>query len=432
MKTVSSWGRLTQGLHRTSPLQDRLQAHRQILLDTPGLAHGAGRSYGDVALNANGQLWMTTGLNKFIDFDAQQGILACEAGVLLKDIQDTFVPRGWMLAVTPGTQWVTVGGAIANDVHGKNHHRQGSFADHVLSITLARTDGQCLQLQPQDPLFRATVGGLGLTGVMLVVRLRLKKVPGPWLQTQSAPFHGLDQFFAMARQAESEWEYTVSWIDCLAKGEPRGIFMCANHAPVTGHWPQPDSATRLGLPLTPPFSLINGASLRLFNALYYRLNARHTGPQLQHYRPFFYPLDKLQHWNRMYGPSGFFQHQCVLPPEGARAGLQALLKEISDSKEGSFLAVLKTFGDRRSMGLLGFPRPGVTLALDFPNRGPRTLALLDRLDAVVRDCAGTLYLAKDARMSREFFMQAYPEYPEFSAYRDPGISSEMSRRLMGS
>lgn len=431
MKAVAAWGRLTQGLHHTMALQERLQVPSQIRNKLPGLAHGAGRSYGDVGLNENGQLWMTTGLDKLIRFDAEQGILDCEAGVLLKDIQDTFVPRGWMLAVTPGTQWVTAGGAVANDVHGKNHHRQGSFGDHVLGIQLARTDGQCLQLQPQDPLFRATLGGLGLTGVILTVRIRLQKVPGPWLQTHSKPFHGLDDFFAMAQKADAEWEYTVAWIDCLAKGEPRGIFMCANHAPAADHGPAPKIRPRRNLPLTPPFSLVNTASLKLFNEVYFRLNARRSGTHMLDYRAFFYPLDNLQNWNRMYGPAGFFQHQCVLPPSTSREGLKALLAEISASNEGSFLAVLKTFGDRRSAGLLGFPRPGVTLALDFPNRGARTRALLHRLDAVVQSCGGTLYLAKDASMSRDFFESAYPEHAEFSTFRDPGISSEMSRRFWG-
>ncbi|MFM7026311.1 MAG: FAD-dependent oxidoreductase [Limnohabitans sp.] len=431
MKTVSSWGRLTQSPHRTRALQDRQRAPDQIHGSLPGLAHGAGRSYGDVALNAGGQLWMTSGLDKLIGFDAEQGILECEAGVLLKDIQDTFVPRGWMLAVTPGTQWVTVGGAIANDVHGKNHHRQGSFGDHVLTMTLARTDGQCLQLHPQDPLFIATVGGLGLTGVILSVRLRLQKVPGPWLQTNSQPFHGLDAFFALSRQADANWEYTVAWVDCLAQGQPRGIFMCANHALTPEGGPARKVRPNRGLPLTPPFSLVNTASLKLFNEVYFRINARRSGDKLQHYQQFFYPLDGLQDWNRMYGPAGFYQYQCVLPPATAREGLQALLDEISESREGSFLAVLKTFGERRSMGMLGFPRPGVTLALDFPNRGPSTQALLDRLDGVVQACGGTLYLAKDARMPRPFFEQAYPRHAEFSAFRDPGISSEMSRRLLG-
>ena len=431
MKPISSWGRLTHGNHQVEYLQSRVQAAQQLQKDAPpGLAYGAGRSYGDVCLNEGGLLWLTSGLDKLMGFDAEQGILHCESGVLLKDIQDTFVPRGWMLPVTPGTQWVTVGGAIANDVHGKNHHRLGSFGDHVVRISLARTDGQCLQLQPGDEFFHATVGGLGLTGVILSAQIRLRKVPGPWLQTQSMAFHGLDAFFDLASQSEADWEYTVAWIDCLARGQPRGIFMRSNHVEAQERPPLPVKPART-FALTPPISLVNTLSLKLFNELYFRVNAWRAGTHLQDYRQFFYPLDGLQHWNRMYGPAGFFQYQCVLPPSTAREGMQSLLDEIASSAEGSFLAVLKTFGERHGLGMLSFPRPGVTLALDFPNRGKTTHALLDRLDHVVQSCGGTLYLAKDARMPRDFFEKAYPEHVDFTAFRDPGIRSEMSRRLWG-
>ena len=444
MKPVSAWGRLSQDLHEVQTLTDRTSVAPILAAHQPGLAFGNGRSYGDVCLNPNGHLWHTTGLNKFIAFDETSGRLVCEAGVLLRDIQRLCVSRGWMLPVTPGTQLITVGGAIANDVHGKNHHAVGSFGDHVLGLSLVRTNGEALSLDwVNTPAWMsATVGGLGLTGVIVTAELQLRRVSSPWLRTETLPYQGLSEFFDLADASEHDWEHTVSWIDCLAGKTARGIFMRANplSAQQVATMPSLRAALTaqnrkmqrkpLTMPFVPPVSLVNGLSLRPFNLAYYQLQKLKSGFDVAHYEPFFYPLDNLQHWNRMYGPRGFYQYQSVVPREVGHDAVQAMLDAIAHSGEGSFLAVLKTFGNREAKGMLSFPQPGVTLALDFPNRGERTRQLFERLDAIVRSARGRLYMAKDARMPRDLFEAGYPRLSEFATYRDPGISSAMSRRLM--
>jgi len=427
---ISSWGRLSADPHEVSILSDRKTALAVIGAGHRGLPHGNGRSYGDVCLNPGGLLWKTTGLDRFIHFDTTTGLLRCEAGILLRDIQQMSVPRGWILPVTPGTQLITVGGAIANDVHGKNHHVLGTFGNHVRLLTLARTNGQLIECGPNDKpdWYAATVGGLGLTGVILEATIQLRRVAGPWLETENIPYTSLDEFFHLADESEANWEHTVSWIDCLS-GAGKGIFMRGNPADV-GPRPAPTMRKRT-MPLTPPMSLVNGLSLRPFNLAYYQLQKLKGGRGIAHYEPFFYPLDNLLEWNRMYGPRGFYQYQSVVPREGGKEAVAAMLKEIEHSGEGSFLAVLKTFGKREPVGMLSFPRPGVTLALDFPNKGEKTLKLLARLDAIVKEVGGCLYPAKDARMPPELFRAGYPHLDEFLKFRDPGISSGLSRRLIG-
>jgi FAD/FMN-containing dehydrogenase len=424
---INSWGRLGQFEHTVHRLSDRLSVATQLQHDRYGLAFGMGRSYGDVCLNPGGVLWNTTGLDRFISFDEHSGKLVCEAGVLLRDIQRLCVPRGWMLPVVPGTQYVTAGGAIANDIHGKNHHKAGSFGDHVLQFTLARTDGSLMQYRPGDALFAATVGGLGLTGVITELALQLQRVPGPWLAVETLPYRNLNEFFELADSSEAEWEHTVSWVDCLS-GEGRGIFMRANAVDAGKDQPAPGRTIRV--PFVPPVSLVNRWSLRPFNAMYFHTKKTQR-TSLQHYEAFFHPLDKVLDWNRMYGPHGFFQYQCVLPRKLGKDAIQAILRRIARSGTGSFLAVLKTFGERESKGMLSFAMPGVTLALDFPNQGASTLQLLSALDAIVREAKGRLYPAKDARMPVDLFESGYPRLKEFLVHRDAGISSAMSRRLMG-
>jgi FAD/FMN-containing dehydrogenase len=444
MKAVSAWGRLSYDLHDVQVLTDRTHVAHVLAAHKPGLAFGNGRSYGDVCLNPKGNLWQTSGLNKLIAFDEATGRLVCEAGVLLRDIQRLFVPRGWMLPVTPGTQLITVGGAIANDVHGKNHHAVGSFGDHVLGVSLARTSGEVLKLDwfNTPEVLGATLGGMGLTGVIVTAELQLRRVGSPWLRTETLPYQGLDEFFELADASEHDWEHTVSWIDCLAGKTARGIFMRANHMTAQEAAAKPSlrqalaaqqrkmECQPLSMPFVPFMSLVNGLSLKPFNMAYYQLQKMKRGFDVAHYEPFSYPLDNLQHWNRMYGPRGFYQYQSVVPREVGTPAVQAMLDAIAASGEGSFLAVLKTFGNREAKGMLSFPWPGVTLALDFPNRGKRTLKLFEQLDAIVREAKGRLYMAKDARMSRDMFEAGYPRLSEFTAHRDAGISSAMSRRLM--
>jgi FAD/FMN-containing dehydrogenase len=428
---VSAWGRLSAHPHRLMFLSDPSTVAQRLAESTlPGLAHGMGRSYGDSCLNPEGTLWMTRGLDHFIAFDPDTGRLVCEAGVLLRDIQRLVVQRGWLLPVTPGTQMVTVGGAIANDVHGKNHHAQGSFGDHVLGLTLVRTDGQTLRCSPSERAdwFAATVGGLGLTGVITQAELQLRRVSGPWMDTETLPYGSLDQFFAISDHSDADWEHGVSWIDCLSGAGSRGLFMRANHSSATSGPAAPKRHRRM--PFVPPISLINRLSLRPLNTAYFNLKRWQTGLALAHVEPFNYPLDNLKDWNRMYGPRGFYQYQCVVPRSVGPDAMTAMLQAIQRSGQGSFLAVLKTFGQRTAPGLLSFPMPGVTLALDFPNRGDDTHHLMDRLDAIVREAKGRLYAAKDARMPKDLWVSGYPRLNEFLAFRDPGISSGFSRRVM--
>ncbi len=431
MKAISSWGRLNALPHQLIKLADPDQVTDVIRQQKPGVAFGNGRSYGDVCLNPDGVLWHTGGLDRLIQFDGQTGRLVCGAGVLLRDIQRVMVPQGWILPVTPGTQLITVGGAIANDVHGKNHHVLGSFGDHVRRIRLIRTDGQVIECsqQQQADWFAATVGGMGLTGVIVEADIQLRQITGPWLETETLPYENLDDFFKLADDSEAGWEHTVSWIDCLSdKG--RGLFMRAN--PTDVGLPAEPKGRKLAMPLVPPVSLVNPLSLKPFNTLYYNLKKSKAGRSISHYEGFSYPLDNIMEWNRMYGPKGFFQYQSVVPREVGLAAVQATLGEIAKSGQGSFLAVLKTFGDRQPVGMMSFPQPGVTLALDFPNNGTKTLKLFERMDAIVREAGGRIYPAKDARMPRDLFEQGYPRLNDFLTFRDPGISSGLSRRLMGS
>jgi FAD/FMN-containing dehydrogenase len=394
------------------------------------LPYGNGRSYGDVCLNQNGLLVKTRGLDRFIHFDPQTGIVECESGVLLKEIIDLVLPQGWFPPVTPGTAFVTVGGAIANDVHGKNHHRMASFSRHVISFELHRSDGSRLVCSPTENSnwFEATVGGLGLTGLVTSARLQLRRVAGPWVRGDSQRFGNLNEFFALSKASDHDFEYTVAWVDCVASGKQlgRGVFMRGNHAHGEGREPKQST---IRVPFTPPLSLVNGMSLRVLNQLYYWRGSAVQDDALWHYWPFLYPLDRILEWNRIYGPRGFFQYQCVVPEQDAARSIQEMLKRISTSGVGSFLAVLKNFGTTPSLGLMSFVRPGTTLALDFPNGGAKTLALLETLDDITREVGGAVYPAKDARMSAASFRRYFPMWQRFSEFIDPKFSSSFWRRV---
>ncbi|MBB3189398.1 FAD-binding oxidoreductase [Halomonas cerina] len=397
----------------------------------PLLPYGNGRSYGDVCLNDHGTLLVTRGLDRFIDFDPQTGLLRCEAGMTLAEVLALVVPQGWFLPSTPGTRQVTVGGAVANDVHGKNHHAVGSFGHHVRALELLRSDGEVITCGPgrADAWFAATVGGLGLTGLIRWVELQLMPIQTPWMWVESQRFANLEAFWPLNRRAEARWPYTVAWIDCLAKGKARGrgILLAGQHAPPQATPPSFKEGCKR-VPIDPPLSLVNRLSLKVFNALYYRQPVKPQGG-LSHYVPYFYPLDAIQDWNRIYGRRGFYQYQCVLPPEAAEAATAALLDTVARRGEGSFLAVLKTFGRKPSVGMLSFPRPGTTLALDFPNRGDKTLRLLDDLDAIVCEAGGALYPGKDARMPARLFQSGFPQWEAFSRFIDPAFSSRFWQRV---
>lgn len=407
---------------------DRLPAER------PLLAQGLGRSYGDVCLNADGTLLATRGLDRFLALDEGGPTLTCEAGVSLGEILRLVVPRGLFLPVVPGTKHVTVGGAIANDIHGKNHHREGTFGRHVRALELLRSDGRRLTCSPtSNPgLFAATVGGLGLTGLILSATLSLRRVPSAWVDAESLPVRDLDHFLELSAASDATHEYTVAWIDCLARGPRagRGILHRANAAEAPGRPAAMRGPARLSVPFELPFSPLHRLTVAAFNAAYHAANAR-KGRRLEHVEPFFFPLDGVDRWNRVYGPGGLLQFQCAIPRDAAPAAIRTLLDRIAASGEGSFLAVLKGFGAVGSPGLLSFPRPGVTLAMDFPYRGARTERLFRELHAVTFDAGGALYPAKDAHMSAEAFRRSYPRLGEFRAHVDPAFSSSFWRRVGG-
>lgn len=423
-----SWGRYPDH----PPAQVVVLRDRPVELPSapaPMLAYGLGRSYGDSCQNGGGTLLVTRGLDRFIAFDPERGVLRCESGVSLDAILQLAVPQGWFLPVVPGTRFVTVGGAIANDVHGKNHHRAGSFSRHVLAFELLRSDGrlQCSRTE-NAALFAATIGGLGLTGLITRVDLQLERVPGPWMQVETLRFAGLEEFFALSAASARSHAYSVAWIDCLARDRAfgRGLFTRADF--IATDRPSPRMrGPALPVPFTPPLPLVGGPGTRWFNRAWYYWPRRQI--DVQPYARFLFPLDGLSHWNRLYGPRGFLQHQCVLPPECDREALSEILSAIVHAGTGSFLAVLKRFGDFTSEGLLGFPRPGTTLALDFPNRGADTLDLLARLDDIVAAAGGAVYPAKDARMSSTHFRRFFPRWREFSQHIDPAFSSSFWRRV---
>ena len=395
----------------------------------PLLPRGLGRSYGDSCLNEGGTLVDCSRLDRFIAFDAASGELECEAGVTLGEVIRFALPRGFFPAVVPGTQWVTVGGAIANDVHGKNHHAAGTFGRHLRALTLLRSDGtaQRCSLEENPQRFAATIGGLGLTGAISRATLALRPVRSALMDVEAIPFADLDAFFRI--EAESaDWEYGVAWIDCANRASlGRGIFQRARHVDADdGTLAQPWAPGTRAVPIDLPAAALSAPVVRTFNKAYWALHAR--GLQRMRAERFLFPLDSLAGWNRVYGKRGFLQFQCVVP-RAASASVAEMLAAIEKSGSGSFLSVLKSFGDVPSPGMLSFPRAGVTFALDFPMDGAATLALLDRLEAIVLAAGGALYPAKDARMTPRAFLASFPRLAEFEAHVDPACSSSFWRRV---
>lgn len=392
------------------------------------LAYGNGRSYGDTCQNGAGSLVDMRSLCRILSFDPETGVLEAEAGTLLSDIIAHVAPHGFFPAVVPGTQFVTLGGAIANDVHGKNHHRRGTFGCHVEALTLLRSDGRtydCSNISNAS-LFRATIGGLGLTGLIQMATIRLLRVPSLDVVEQVTPFRDLGEFFDCVEEAESANEYAVAWIDQLARAN-HGLLMTGNHAHHGTHIPKPAGGWAT-VPFQPPLNLLSRPFLRLFNTAYGWKKGRAAGSRQTPYQGFFFPLDGVRNWNRLYGPKGLFQHQSVVPEHAARETVPALLEAAHAAGQGSFLTVLKRFGGINSPGVLSFPRPGYTLTLDFPNRGAATLALLKRLDAMTIDAGGAVNPYKDARMGAETFAASFPDWQQLEAERDPAFMSDFWAR----
>jgi FAD/FMN-containing dehydrogenase len=400
-------------------------------LDHGALPVGMGRSYGDTCLLNGGTLLVMTGMNRLIDFDASTGLLTAEAGMTLGQILEFAVPRGYFLPVTPGTKYVTLGGAIANDIHGKNHHAAGTFGNHVTQFELVRSDGsQRLCSRDTNPdWFSATIGGLGLTGVITWAQLRLRPVVSRLIDYEGIQFHGIDEFLALAEQYR-QTDYTVSWIDCTSTGKnfARGIFMLGEHARTPADL-KPSPEPRLVFPCDAPDFALNHTTVSLFNTFYFHKQGKARVKSQNDYEPFFYPLDKVLRWNRLYGKAGLVQFQCAIPWETVREGTIALLKEIAKSGQASFLAVMKTFGDIPSPGLLSFPMPGLTLALDFAMRPNTTLPLAKRLAEMTLEFGGRLNPSKDATMTAAQFQAFFPAWERLAAFRDPALSSSFWQRV---
>jgi FAD/FMN-containing dehydrogenase len=412
------------------------------------ISRGLGRSYGDAALNENaGVIWHVR-MNRFLSFDGASGVLECESGVSLDEIVHYFLPRGWFLPVTPGTKYVTVGGAIAADIHGKNHHRDGSFSTFVLDFNLLTPTGRVLLCSPAEhpDIFWATVGGMGLTGAVLSARMRLRRVDSAYVFVDYYRAPNLEDALATMEASDERYEYSVAWIDALATGKTMGrsVLMRGSHAPAAelpGRLRNPrsgignalavSSGPKWNLGIDFPSWTLNWLTVKAFNTAYYAVH--HTAlRQLVSLEKFFYPLDAIKQWNRMYGKRGFVQYQIALPQASGREGLRIILDRLARSGRASFLAVLKRFGDAGG-GLLSFPLRGYTLALDIPvARG--LVPFLHELDRMTMDHGGRIYLAKDSLVRAEDFAAMYPKLDSFRTIQrklDPQrvLSSSMARRL---
>ena len=385
---------------------------------TSWIPRGMGRCYGDASLGT--QMISSANLNRLLDFDPISGALSCESGVTFEDLLETFVPQGWFPPVTPGTKFVSLGGAIASDVHGKNHHVEGSISRHVSSFDLLLPSGKEVRCsrEQQPELFEATFGGMGLTGMVLRLTLQLKRIETAYIQGTSLKARNLTEILELFDEFESA-TYSVAWIDCVAGGKKlgRSILHKGEHASLD-QLPLPQQKTPLHpkapkkrtVPVYLPNFTLNPLSIKAFNRAYYHKQFSQTSTFLKSYEPFFYPLDAIHHWNRIYGRRGFIQYQFVIPREAGKKGLEEILKKISKQGQGSFLAVLKLFGPQS--GMMSFPMEGYTLALDFPV-SQKLFPFLDELDHQVADYGGRVYLSKDARLSPEMLRNMYPNLGEF-------------------
>lgn len=400
---ITNWGNFPV-VEKEMKSEDSLQKIKDFVLSHKEvIARGNGRCYGDASLGEN--IFSTKRLNKFIGFDKIEGVLECEAGVLLSDILEISVPQGYFLNVTPGTKFVSVGGAIASDVHGKNHHSEGCFSEYVLEFKLMKENAEVITCSREENTedFWATVGGMGLTGIILSAKIKLKNIETAYIRQESIKADNLDEIFQLFEESEG-WLYNVAWIDCLQKGENigRSILMRGYHAlreelPPKLH-KNPLKNPRKIMPTIPfyfPSWVLNSFTIKIFNWLYYNKQTKKSEEGFVHYEPFFYPLDVINEWNKIYGKKGFIQYQMVIPKEKGKEGMRKILETIADSGNGSFLAVLKLFGKNNPKAYNSFPMEGYTLALDFKVNN-KLKYLVEELDKIVEEFGGRIYLTKDS------------------------------------
>ncbi|KIC47691.1 FAD-binding oxidoreductase [Tateyamaria sp. ANG-S1] len=435
MKDLSGWGRYPRLSGPLGTARDTGPAATATATLPGVIARGLGRSYGDAAIGRDNTI-DATGLNRMQSFDPKTGILAVEAGVPLADIIDTFLPQGYFPCAVPGTRFVTVGGMIASDVHGKNQHIHGTFGDHVAWLKLAMPDGRVMRCSPHEnaDLFKATIGGMGLTGTILSAGFRLKQVETGWIRQTTHVAANLGEAVRLLSQTANA-TYTVAWIDVLARGASlgRSLILEGEHATADElPWGDvrfpPSTNGRLAVPMDMPGWLLNAMTVRAFNELYYRNGARKAGQTTTvPWDSYFFPLDGIAHWNRIYGRRGFVQHQCVIPEAKAESVVAGILERISSHGAGSFLAVLKRLAP--GSGLMSFPMEGLTLALDIPF-SEKLKPLLAEIDALVVAAGGRLYLAKDATQSPTTFAAGYPNLDRFKTLRDEiGATGRMASKL---
>lgn len=429
--SLMSWGRYPR-IENTALRFDTEESLRRIVAEHHDLIpYGNGRSYGDSALNTN--IIDVRPHDYFIDFDEQSGLLHVQAGVLLSEILESFVSRGWFLKITPGTKYITVGGAIASDVHGKNHHVEGCFSECVEDFKVMVANGEIITCSRADTpeLFKATCGGQGLTGIILTARIYLKKINSKYIDRTTIKTRNLKETFE-AFEKYKTYPYSVAWIDCLAQGHDTGrcLLMVGDFMDDGDLHYQHEP--KHGIPFSLPGFILNKWSVKALNRLYYGRVKKRVSQRKMDIDAFFYPLDRIDQWNRIYGKNGFTQYQFILPREHSYEGLQEILNTIAASGKGSFLAVLKLYG-KANENYLSFPMEGYSLALDFKiEKG--LFEILDRLDKIVVKYSGRIYLAKDARVSKEVFEQGYPQIDAFRRFRkdngmDRTFQSLQSKRV---
>lgn len=434
-------------MQRCAVLRPERYQQLQTLLKQPVIARGRGCSYGDAALNQQGQVILTERLNHFLAFDRERGVLTVEAGITLAEILTVIIPCGWFLPVTPGTQHASLGGCVASDVHGKNHLQRGSIGQHILALELIQCADKvtfCSTNENPD-LFWATVGGMGLTGIIGTVSLQLIPIPSSYMAVSYQPTSDLEHTFTMLNHYSAHDPYRIAWLDllCTAKTLGRGIIMTAHHAEVNElstslrtHPLSRFSKRRFSIPAHCPPWLLNKALLKFYNHHYWHKQQRKNfsnSPHILSYQDYFYPLDHIQHWNRLYGKRGFIQYQCVLPHANALENTQKMLQLLHNNHYPVFLATLKCFG-ASEQGMLSFPLPGFTLALDLPLLDQQLFSVLAQLDEIVANAGGRIYLAKDTHLSESLFRDMYPRYTEWLRLKnefDPNhiFRSSLSQRL---
>jgi FAD/FMN-containing dehydrogenase len=441
-QTLSGWGRFPREECHVYRPEKRISLERIFTEDNQPdyIARGLGRSYGDPALNRDGGVISFARLNRILEFDEESGVVNCEAGVTFPDLLDTFLPRGFFIPVTPGTKFITVGGAIANDVHGKNHHRDGSFGHSLISFEMLLVGGEVVACSREEnaDLFWATVGGIGLTGILLTARFRLRRVESAYIVVDYQKTRDLDGVLSAIDEDDEKYQYSVAWIDCLARGRNlgRAVLMRGNHASASSLPPGRSDPFVMKdkfkptVPFDLPQILLNSVTMGAFNKLYYALSSGKQG-RLADCDSYFFPLDVIHNWNRGYGKRGFVQYQVTVPLT-ERQGLVELLESVSASGRASFLAVLKKFGPGND-GLLSHPFEGYTLTMDFAVNDALP-EFLQGLDAITLNHGGRLYLAKDAVMSPDTFNAMCPRRDEFLAVKnrvDPEnrLSSSLARRI---